>query len=332
MRRSVNRKSGSTRFGAVGGAVVAWLLLGIDGSKAADVYISSELTLPDPPIELSPAVSVIAQTSPIDGSGFIGSRQTIGQFASTIEGDHEDAGILTNGGGPYGGVVATHVIYTNDEFNLQLPPGSTLSQTLFAPTTRPPNGACLELGTAYRTAPGEQTNATVYVFDFCGGKKFAKQTPVGEEFISKYTFKTADGHRAYNISITTNAPVPGISANWNAALYNFGTNRWDIIYSTTGVHTDRRGWTIFETWFQKGQCSKSLPPIFAWDINYKNLSTSTWELATPNMHQMTVNQHDGKSSDAANTNCFNDDKTGAASYIFSALKADSAWQVAATGH
>jgi hypothetical protein len=277
-------------------------------------------------------VPVTQQTQGIDQFSFIQSRRPIGAFASTIDGDHEDAGFLTNGGGSYAGVVATHVIYTPDQFTLQFPVGAQGTQTLFAPTTRPPNGSCLEMGTSYTTIQGQPTIVTVYVFDFCGGLQFAKKLKVDDNFIHDYTVVNKDGNREYTIGIATNATTIGQSANWNGSLYNYATNKWDVVYSRTGIYSDLRGWTIFETWYKKGQCSKSLPKLTANNLAYKDIISGKWASVTQNMDHMTVNQHDGQNSDLTNTNCFHADNTGPASYEFSVVIPDSSWQVISTGH
>lgn len=290
------------------------------------------LKLPEPPTELSPTSVVGQQPHPIDSVAFIDTRSVIGQFASTVVGDHEFAGYLTNGGGPYSGVIAYHLFYTEQEFTLKLPPGATHPQTLFAPTTRAPNGGCLEMGTAYVTNPGEPTHTSVYAYDFCNGKKFGRQIAIDKNFLKKYSASNSAGQKYYIASIVTNAPTVGVKANWNGAFFNFLTGSWDIFFSSTGLSDDQRGWSIFETWFQKGQCSKSLPALRAWNVQFKNLDTGLWEGATQNMSRLTVNQLDGKSSDSTNTNCFNDDETGSASYNFTAINPNSAWEVRSTGN
>ncbi|RWD94248.1 hypothetical protein [Mesorhizobium sp.] len=307
------------------------VLAGMPALFASTILAWSD-PLGDPPREAGQEISLDAQPRPIDGASFVASRKQIGQFASTIDGDHEDAGILTSGGGPYGGVVASHVVYTPAEFNLTFPAGAKGTQTLFAPTTRAPNGSCLEVGTAYESRAGTPTNVTVYVFDFCAGLKFKRQTPVNQNFLDNYTTVTPDGLHAYTTSIVTNSPDPIQSDNWTASLFNVKSKKWDVLYSDTGQYRDLRGWTIFETWFQKGQCSKSLPNLVAFDISYRNMATGKWEVVQPQMSNLTVNEHDGKSSDVTNTNCFNDDKTGPASYRLEVIHPDSAWKIVSTGH
>jgi hypothetical protein len=308
------------------------ILLGSDQSSFAQSVPFPSGPLPDPPIEMNTPVPVTEQTAGIDQFSFIESRRPIGVFASTIDGDHEDAGFLTGGGGSFAGVVATHVIYTPDQFTLQFPIGAQGTQTLFAPTTRPPNGSCLEMGTSYMTTQGQPTIVSVYVFDFCGGLQFGKKLKVDTKFITNYTVVNSDGHREYTLGIATNATNVGQSANWNGSLYNYATKAWDLIYSRTGIYNDLRGWTIFETWYKKGQCSKSLPVIRASNLAYKDITSGRWVPVVQNMDHLTVNQHDGRNSDLTNTNCFHDDKTGPASYEFAVVVPDNSWQVTSTGH
>ena len=239
-----------------------------------------KLQLPEPPTELSAPAEFSQQQHPIEGASFIASRKSIGKFAETVAGDHEMAGFLTSGGGPYAGVTAAHIFYTSAEFKLTLPPQAHLSQTLYAPTTRRPNGSCLELGTAYVTNPNEDTRVSVYAYDFCKPNLsgFGRQVPVDQGFLNNYSSSTTDSKKYYVVSIATNAPSPGIKANWNSSLYNFATKQWDVFYSSTGLSDDARGWSIFETWYQKGQCSKSLPSLRSWNIQFKNSTTGKWEL------------------------------------------------------
>jgi len=87
-----------------------------------------------------------------------------GQLSSAQLNDHEDAGILNSGGGHYTGVFAIHAVYSPGQLTLTLPAGATGLQTLFAPNTRAPNSACLEIGTAYTTGSGNNnTQVEVYV-------------------------------------------------------------------------------------------------------------------------------------------------------------------------
>jgi hypothetical protein len=289
------------------------------------------VVVPEPPTELIPDAVLGPQLHPIEGASFMASRMSVGKFAETVDGDHELAGFLTNGGGPYTGVMASHNLYAPANITLALPTGATLKQTLYAPTTRAPNGSCLEVGTAYQSYPGESTHVSVYAYDFCKNH-FGIQKTVDESFLEKYSSTSNDGSMFYILSIATNAPSPGISANWDASLFNFKTKKWDKLYSTTGLSNDSRGWSLFETWYQKGQCSKSLPIFRSWNIQFKNSGTANWEDVQQNMTHLTVNQYDGKTSDLVNTNCFNDDNTGPASYDFAVLTADSAWEVRSTGH
>jgi hypothetical protein len=257
---------------------------------------------------------------------FVRVRQPDFQFAWTNDKDHEDAGIETKGGGAYFGVSAMHVLYKATDLGLVPPAGSTKPQVLFAPTTRPPNGSCLEIGTAYTGLPGQTSTAFVYVYDFCTSPRaFVSTMPVNADFMKKYAGATVAGRSAYKVSIFTQDKSLNDSTKWLARIFNYKRGTWETIFAEHGyVRADYRGWSIFETWYAAGQCSKSLPVLAAANISYLNAISGNWEPISDNMTQLDNSLHGGG-------NCFQDDSHGQASYVLSKVS-QSGWQVVSTGH
>jgi hypothetical protein len=265
------------------------------------------------------------------------SRQPDQLLSTTIDDDHEDAGLENGGGGKYSGAYAVHTVYS--DLQLKLPQNAVRTQTLFAPTTRPPNGACLELGTAYTTDINTgSTGAALYVYDFCkpGGPDWGisptavgndskPKYPIDANFIKTYAGDSIQTNPAYRVTIYTADVPPASSSKWVAQLYNFHTSQWETLYTSTGVYnSDVRGWTIFETWFQSGQCSESLPLLGANAVSYFNYSTQKWEPLAQHMHGLdNYTSHGG----SHNQNCFTDDHTGPASYTISPDPPQDWWKV-----
>ena len=261
-------------------------------------------------------------------------------LSATVDGDHEDAGIITQGevAAPvYTGAYANHIVYKSGELSLNLPMGATHSQTLFAPTTRPANGACLEVGTAYTTdIVTKATKAALYVFNFCNSagpdwliapdpNTGRPQYPIDDNFVATYTFQNAAGNHEYTISIFCEDTILTASSVWKAQLYNYQAKKWDDIASATGRFLgDPRGWSIFETWYQKGQCSESLHPLGADDLRYFNSTTASWNPVAP---LMSVLKNTRDIGGAQNQNCFVDDQTGKASYMLTPQAVTNHWEV-----
>lgn len=280
-----------------------------------------EIRLNRPAPSPTPAGSAVS-----DLDRFRTSRQPDQLLSSTIDGDHEDAGVETSGGGSYSGVFAVHAVYSVGELKLKLPDDAIRTQTLFAATTRPPNGACLELGTAYTTdLATKKTTAALYVYDFCKPNKpdwgiapfpvdGQAQIKIDDQFLQTYAGAAVEKARAYSMMIFTKDVPPSKDSLWLAQLYNYDTKTWDTVYQSKGVYIyDPRGWSIFETWYQKGQCSESLPLLGANKLAYFNYSTAAWESVAQHMKGLdTYINHGGDQN-----NCFKDDSTGHATYTIS---------------
>ena len=271
----------------------------------------------------SPAGSALS-----DLQHFRDSRQVNRLLSSTVDPDHEDAGVESDplGGGPYTGAFAIHAVYKTGTITLKLPVNATRTQILYAPTTRPPNGACLEVGTAYTTdITTKQTSASVYVYDFCkpGGSDFAippiavdgqpQPIVVDDDFMATYAGAMTKNHiPAYVVAIFTPDSAVSGTSTWYAQLFNYKTKEWDVKYSGHGSFTaDPRGWSIFETYFQAGLCSESLPPLGADQLAFFNPKSQAWEALAQQMQQLSLHISTGGSQ---NNNCFVADQTGPASY------------------
>lgn len=309
------------------------------------------------PVELLPG-SKSSRPMQSDIDRFKQSRQYDHLLSSTIDGDHENAGMMTNGEDSpdgnvvYTGIYANHVVYESGSIVLKPPPSSAKQQTLFAATTRPPNGGCLEVGTAYTSdTASSNTSVALYVFDFCrpgghsdwaippyaltqgssypcvhnGAGGTMPPLPIDAHFMSTYTFKNSDGLAEYTVAIATQTRPITSASTWTAQLYNYSTHSWDTICSEIGyADVDKRGWSIFETWYQQGLCSESLPIFGADDIRYFNWTTAAWDTVSPNMGTISNQMTRGGSH---NHNCFLDDATGPASYSVQPSAAGSYWRV-----
>lgn len=262
-------------------------------------------------------------------SSFVRARQTTTHFAYTGNGDHENAGVYTSGGGAYLGVEALHSVFKTGDFDLAIPAGAQGPQTLYAPTTRPPNGACLEVGTGYTTLPGQHTVVHVYVYNFCQSpRRFVRVMAVDDKFMNTYAREPVQGAApAYKIMIKPDGNVISSRTKWTAMIYNYLEKRWCVIGSAQGyVASDRNGWSIFETWYKKGQCSQTLKILGASNIAYYNGITGGWEPISDDMSPLRNVLHHGG-------DCFMDqDANNKASYDVIELRTVHGWEVRGTGN
>jgi hypothetical protein len=305
---------------------IYWLLcllvpVGLHGQAVQSARSHSNSNLTNPRTRTPSKVDRIVTS----WSKFADSRRSDTHFAWTVSGDHENAGIYTKGGGPYVGVEAVHVVFKSGEFDLEFPSGGHGAQTLYAPTTRPPNGSCLEVGTAYTTpAAFVQTVVYVYVYDFC--KSPVRTLLVNDEFMHNYVKGLDNGAVAYKIRITPDGNSLAATTTWSAMIYNDVNNEWDTVATSRGVRSDSAGWSIFETWYGKGQCSKTLKLIKAVDIAYYNALSGAWEPIVDDMRPL-------RNDVSRGGNCFMDgDPSNLASYKVEKLASSHGWQVIGTGH
>lgn len=262
-------------------------------------------------------------------SDFVEARRTVTHFAYTGDGDHENAGIYTKGGGAYLGVEAVHLLFKIGDFKLEVPPGAQGIQRLYAPTTRPPNGGCLEVGTAYTTIAGQaNTSVHVYVYDFCSSpRRFTRTIVVDDTFLHQYAREQAPGVLAYKIRIMPDSGSISSRTKWSAMIYNYTDQNWTTLSTSRGfVRSDLNGWSIFETWYKKGQCSKTLKSISATEIAYYNALNDKWEPIADHMPPLVNQMHSGG-------NCFmNQDSNNLASYTIMQLQSAHGWKVSGTNH
>lgn len=234
---------------------------------------------PDDPISAAAAAAAprvtfagqAAVSAPLDfymRRAVTGKRSTPGVVTS--DSTHQDAGIESSdtSGSPVDGVRAFHSVYSSTAIDLE--PSGGVMQYLYAPTTKGPNGDCLEFGTAY-TDSGGGTNANFYVFDFCVGG-FELSIPIDANFMSTYT-RERNGFTVYNAET-----IQG-NGTWYALLYNYTRHRWECVYSTSGT-AGNNAWSLFEFYFNPGPCPP-LPEFAAQDIRFYDPSQDAWIRTTP---------------------------------------------------
>lgn len=253
-------------------------------------------------------------------------------LSSALQGDHGADGIGINPGGMYRGLYAVHTAYLATDLQLQSRQGF---DTLFAPTSHMSDGACLEVGNRYYNA-GASVIAQFYVFDFCSTAPFfAFVTPLDENFQSDYVRvqnrDKGNGEKErlpYYITeiVASNKAKQPLDATttWTALLYNHTTHSWDRVYSSVGsTGASSGGWSIFEEYYQPGPCPLLGPKFSVDSLKLYNANTHRWELAAPQM--------DGKTTSVnpfAQSNCFNNDATGNATYFFFLETPNDEWEVA----
>jgi hypothetical protein len=264
------------------------VLCGCGGGTGASVPatggVSSTATTatssPDDPISAAAAAAAprvtFAGTSRVSAPLDFYARRALAGPRSThdvVTGDstHQDAGVQSNdtSGSPVSGVRAFHSVYSPAAIDLE--PSGGLTQFLYAPTTKGPNGDCLEFGTAYVDSGGG-TSANFYVFDFCVGG-FELSIPIDANFMSTYT-RERNGFTVYNAET-----IQG-SGTWYALLYNYARHRWECVYTTSGT-AGNNFWSIFEFYFNPGPCPPQ-PTFVAQDIRFYDPTQGTWNRTTPN--------------------------------------------------
>jgi hypothetical protein len=247
---------------------------------------------------------------------------------------HQAAGFQTVGktGGRYTGIMATHVVYPPGTVSLALPPNASGTQTLYAPTTKVPNG-CLEVGTEY-VSNGTLTTPALYVFDFCRADRTQDVQSgfttfeIDDAFIAVYAPAGSDGVHRYTVMARTDDASPSSSSLWYAAIRNPRTDAWDpLLQSERAVPSRQDFWSIFEPWFVPGQCPKSLPPFEASAIKLFDPATKQWIDARGALPTVDFEPLDAVSEPG----CFRRDDSGGASYTFTPDRSNARWSVTSTG-
>ena len=249
--------------------------------------------------------------------------------------------IFANGNLPITNLVANYNVYHGTEgvYTQQLTllaPGANQvgDDLLYAPSTRPPNGGCIEGGQAYYNGgqyTGYNTHAYIFAFDFCGGSGKSFHPDTSSTWFNTYVRTDKDGPY-YTIQLW-NGAGPNV---WQQRYYNYTTNQFDLFYQTTGNFTTDGldGWAQFETKYnvQAGttaQCSPNLPNIQETSIRFYNGSQTIW--LTPSNSSLDQ-PTPGETSYGSYGTCFNTNITPA-SYAFSLPygKYDT-WRVTSTGY
>ena len=263
-----------------GGGGTAGSVPATTGAAPMGPVTAGATSSPDDPIDATaaaaaPLVALAAASAAVSAPKDFFIRRAVARGSNT-EGivtsvlSHQDAGVTSSdtSGSPVTGVRAFHAVY--DPTTIDLQPSGGLVQYLYAPTTKGPNGDCLEFGTAY-TDSGSGTSADFYVFDFCAGG-FTLSVPIDATFMSTYT-------RARNGFTVYNAETIQAGSAWYALLYNYARRRWERVYATTGT-AGSNAWSLFEFYFNPGPCPQ-LPTFVAENIRFFNPTQDTWNRAMP---------------------------------------------------
>jgi len=270
---------------------------------------------------------------PPEASAFIEmrSKDTDVLFASAINGDHESVGVSLKQGSALVGIRGWNAVYRSTDFSLPLPAGATAGKKefLYAPTSRPPNGSCLEVGTAYQTDFQSPTAVFLYVFDFCGiTRRFLRWIKIEDLEKASYLKQGPNSSYMYYFSISPDmVPVSG-TTKWTAELFNFAHRSLDRLAQSQGVSSDGRGWSIFETYYEQGQCPRSLPRIYSEGIEVMDEISNKWTPSNPS-EGLDYKIYDSASPAAY---CFHNDASGLASYKFALETNQRGWAVVSTGH
>ncbi len=137
---------------------------------------------------------------------------------------------------------AIKAAYANQSVNPALRFDADSGSYLYAPTMLAPDGACIEVVTAYSSGP-----AQVWFWDWCNAMVNNPAVPliVNAEFISQYVRDFGSGIGEYTVQ-TTHLPGGNI---WVAKLYNYQSGRWDEKYRSSGqtlTTMGNTGWDFFE--------------------------------------------------------------------------------------
>jgi hypothetical protein len=152
---------------------------------------------------------------------------------------------------------------------------------VYAPTSLPSGGACMEMTTAYTSG-----GPVLWAWDWCGGNAgVGKLVNIDAGFLTTYT-TTVNGQAAYSTDIHQTNPT---SNTWSSYLYNYQTHAWDVFYTSSGTYDlgDKGfGWDMFEIYSTRNPatnaawyCSSMAGERFEASSIQINLN-STWSAAT----------------------------------------------------
>jgi hypothetical protein len=228
---------------------------------------------------------------------------------------HDQSGIL--------GMRGTHSAYSDTLFAAY---SQGVSEELYAPTGKPANG-CVEVGTENYPGPTGRP-ANVYAFDFCSGSD-----PIG--IYARIVW--LDGSTPYVATINgipsyTFTTLRNPDGHWTVYLYNFGTQRYDAVYTSVLDDTHfgpsmiawqrMAFWDMFEPKFpaQDVPCMGT-PPVSSTGL--AELTSNGWA---------SIDSFPGASANESSTypSCFfNDDGSGVGYYYYFTYADLSDWSLGA---
>jgi len=196
------------------------------------------------------------------------------------------SGIIIAGGNGYTGIYANNTAYPPAQISLQ--PGNDPNNpfsTLYAPTTKGSDGSCLENGTDYWRYMGNGVAAAFRVYSFCGTSGFVVSKSINSTFTKAYVRYFGNGASP---QYTTEIALLS-DGLWHALIFNYTTNAYEDLYSTSGsnYYNGGQGWSIFETHYATGPCS-SPPPIVSLNIEVES-ATGVWAPISPANSDSTYN-------------------------------------------
>lgn len=185
------------------------------------------------------------------------------------------------------GIYTNHTAYLPTSVTLRAPINNNSFDLLYAPTTKPPDGGCLETGTdywVYRDGSGNvyPPASTLRIYSFCGASanSFVVAKNIDSTFFSNYVryFSNSESKTAmYTMEVKILS-----DGLWHALIYNYSLGVWEDLYQVGGRNTyyGGIGWSLFETHYDGGNdlCSK-MPTISSDGLRLQS-ADHTWALNT----------------------------------------------------
>ena len=154
---------------------------------------------------------------------------------------------------------------------------------LYAPTTLPTGGACIEVSQVYQRLAGEIATGKYFgLWDWCESGpngKFAVFEPEDSLFHERYV-RSYQGRDTYAVSIVTPNTGHTYGQCWYASIYDYDAGGWVGRLVSCGIpfHGDAvNGWTMWDSWYvaDNGRCP-TLPSIRALDVSLADPGTSSY--------------------------------------------------------
>ena len=165
---------------------------------------------------------------------------------------------VTTGVGTATGYYAAHAAVVDLELGPVQAPAF-----LYAPTGMNAN-SCLEWTTAYTRYPGDtQTARAVWVWDHCIAQGLGTSIPMDSTFSTNYLTYYNGANVVWVELVQSAVPDGSTSVTYDAMIYNFTTNAWDLAYEViTNKYPDTYGgWSTHENDMQQANVCPSLPAI-----------------------------------------------------------------------